>query len=91
MSERTDSPQRRLPVGAEAQPHRGVHFRAWAPRSRRVAVLIGEREELWHARELALQSEAGGYWSGEAPDASVGMHYRYRLESGDFPDTASRF
>ena len=63
----------------------------WAPRSERVAVLIGDREDLANAHKVALQSEAGGYWSGLLPDARVGMHYRYRLDSGDFPDTASRF
>ena len=73
------------------QPAGGVHFRAWAPSSRRVAVVLGESEGLTGASEVALTGEAGGYWSGFAAEARVGMHYRYRIESGAFPDTASRF
>ncbi len=83
--------QRRLPVGAEVQPAGGVHFRAWAPASPRVALVVGENEDLADAVEVALTAEAGGYWSGLIAQARVGMHYRYRLESGAFPDTASRF
>jgi 1,4-alpha-glucan branching enzyme len=33
-------PARRLPVGAEALPGGGVHFRVWAPRRRRVEVVF---------------------------------------------------
>lgn len=54
-------------------------------------MLIADHEDLADAREVALQSEAGGYWSGYVPETRVGMHHRYRLDSGDFPDTASRF
>ena len=32
--------QRQLPIGAEALPEGGVHFRVWAPRCRRVEVVI---------------------------------------------------
>ena len=31
---------RRLPVGAEVLPGRGVHFRVWASRRRRVEVVL---------------------------------------------------
>jgi hypothetical protein len=33
-------PPRRLPVGAEVIPGRGVHFRVWASRRRRVEVVL---------------------------------------------------
>src|ERR1700724_2569196 len=35
---------RRLPIGAEPQLGRGVHFRVWAPRCREVVVEIGGLE-----------------------------------------------
>ncbi len=82
---------RRLPVGAEVQASGGVHFRAWAPASQQVAVIFAQDENLESDAEIALTSEAGGYWSGFAAEARVEMHYRYRLDSGAFPDTASRF
>jgi maltooligosyltrehalose trehalohydrolase len=83
--------QRRLPVGAEAQPGGGVHFRVWAPDSREVSVILGRSENLDDAREMQLSVEGEGYWSGFAEEGRPDMHYRYRLESGDFPDVASRF
>ncbi len=86
-----NSSQRRLPVGAETQPAGGVHFRTWAPASRRVAIVLGEKEDLGDAAEIALTAEKGGYWSGFVREARAGMHYRYLLDSGSFPDTASRF
>lgn len=87
----TSGPQRRMPVGAEVQAGGGVHFRAWAPASERVAVVFAEGEELTDAVEIELMNEDGGYWSGFAAEARAGMHYRYRLDGGAFPDTASRF
>ncbi len=32
--------KRRLPAGAEVIPGRGVHFRVWAPRRKRVEVVF---------------------------------------------------
>jgi maltooligosyltrehalose trehalohydrolase len=84
-------PKRRLPVGAELLAEGGVHFRVWAPASQRVAVVMGESEDLSGAREVPLSAEAEGYWSGRIAEARAGMHYRYRLDRGDFPDMASRF
>ena len=83
--------QRRIPVGAEVQTAGGVHFRVWAPASKRVAVALAEREDLAGATEIGLTAEADGYWSGLVAEARVGMHYRYRLERGAYPDPASRF
>ncbi len=91
MNQPTNLHARRFPVGAEIQPKGGVHFRVWAPASRSVAVVLGERENLADAREVALAAESDGYWSGLDPDARDGMHYRFKLDSGAFPDPASRF
>ena len=76
--------RRRLPIGAELIDG-GTHFRVWAPKRKRVDVVIGD-----HERELA--PESGGYYSGLAPTARAGSRYRYRLDAGDsFPDPASRY
>ena len=34
------APRRRLPIGAEALPEGGVHFRVWAPRHRELSIDI---------------------------------------------------
>ncbi len=85
------APQRRLPVGAEVQESGGVHFRVWAPEMKRVAIALAEDAKLGNATEFALSPEAFGYWSAFIGQGRAGMHYRYRIERGDFPDLASRF
>ena len=81
---------RRLPVGAEALPGGGVHFRVWAPRRRRVEVVFEGQDAL---KPFALEEEEGGYFSGLAEGAGTGALYRFRLDGGDYlyPDPASRF
>lgn len=81
----------RLPVGAEVQPLGGVYFRVWAPASKKVTVIHGKDAELASPVRTPLKAETGGYWSALVPEAEAGMHYRYELESGSFPDPASRF
>lgn len=85
------SPQRRLPVGAEVQPGRGVHFRVWASNSRFVAVRLGRDHAELEATSVELEPENGGYFSGLVPEARAGMLYKFQLDSGLFPDPASRF
>ena len=75
---------RRLPIGAEIVRN-GVDFRVWAPKGKRVDVLLGDRS-------FAMQRDSDGYFSTVISDAEAGMSYRYRLDGGDsFPDPASRF
>ena len=75
---------RRLPIGAEVVPG-GVHFRVWAPKRKKVAVVVGRDE-------IELNREEGGYFSGLAEGLEAGALYRYRRDGGDaFPDPASRF
>ena len=83
-------PARRLPVGAEALPAGGVHFRVWAPRRREVAVVF---EGEGAPEPLALREEEGGYFSGLAEGLKDGALYRFRLDGDDrlYPDPASRF
>jgi maltooligosyltrehalose trehalohydrolase len=87
----TETPKRRMPIGAEAMPDGRVHFRVWAPESRSVAILLSGLESLKNAATHALQPEKGGYFASAIPDAKTGMFYRIKLDSGSFPDPASRF
>jgi maltooligosyltrehalose trehalohydrolase len=76
---------RRFPVGAEVFEE-GTHFRVWAPKRKRVEVVI----ESGPAAELAR--EEGGYFAGLAPGVGAGALYRFRLDGADaFPDPISRF
>lgn len=78
---------RKLPIGAEVQPGEGgVHFRVWAPRSHNVTVEFANR-----ASAVPLAAQSGGYFSGLAVEARPGERYRLRLDTGAFPDPASRF
>ncbi len=80
---------RRLPVGAEALPRGGVHFRVWAPRRARVEVVFeGVRDS-----SFELEREEGGYFSALVDGAREGALYRFRLDGEEylFPDPASRF
>ncbi|HET8656301.1 MAG TPA: malto-oligosyltrehalose trehalohydrolase [Longimicrobiaceae bacterium] len=77
---------RRLPVGAEAMPGGGVHFRVWAPGHERLEL------EVVGAEPRALAPEGDGYFAATAPDAGPGSLYRFRVDGeGPFPDPASRF
>jgi maltooligosyltrehalose trehalohydrolase len=85
-------PVRRLPVGAEVLPG-GVHFRVWAPKRRRVEVVV-EGDEGPRAFALAAESGTAGYFSGLVGAARAGTLYRFRLDGDDsrlYPDPASRF
>ena len=90
------NPGRRLPIGAEARPGGGVHFRVWAPRHPAVAVEFDDDA----VEALLLAPEGNGYYSGTAPAAEAGTGYRFRLGDGKStsagecafaPDPASRF
>ncbi|HTZ37167.1 MAG TPA: malto-oligosyltrehalose trehalohydrolase [Stellaceae bacterium] len=79
-------PSRRLPVGAEALPLGGVHFRVWAPAAKTLAVAI----EGQAPRRLA--AEPGGYFAGGIAGAKPGERYRFLLDDDRaLPDPASRF
>lgn len=86
--------RRRLPVGAEVLPGGGVHFRVWAPRRRKVEVVL-EGGPGYGGGPLAVEltPEGAGYFSGETREARAGTLYRYRLDDGGdlYPDPASRF
>jgi maltooligosyltrehalose trehalohydrolase len=80
---------RRLPVGAEVVPS-GVHVRVWAPKRRRVELVLERAGSTATHHELA--SERTGYFSGVIEGMGAGSLYRFRLDGqGPFPDPASRF
>jgi maltooligosyltrehalose trehalohydrolase len=76
---------RRLPVGAELIDS-GAHFRVWAPRRRRVDVVLEGRAI------IPLEPEPEGYFSAHVPGVKEGARYRLRLDGdGLYPDPASRY
>lgn len=83
---------RRLPIGAEILPDRSVSFRVWAPRCRRVSVVLLSKAG---SLERCLEQEPAetGYFAGIFPDIPVGTRYGFRLDDDTpvRPDPASRF
>ena len=65
---------RRLNLGATVEPN-GVAFRVWAPKRRRVEVLLENLE-----KPASLEKDQRGYFSGLVIEAQAGMRYRYRLD-----------
>jgi len=86
MVEQAD--RRRFPIGAELQSGQ-AHLRVWAPRCRRVAVVIDGSVR----PDVALVAEGNGYFSGPAAGLVSGGRYRFRLDERQtlYPDPASRF
>jgi maltooligosyltrehalose trehalohydrolase len=84
---------RRWPVGAELLPDGVVHFRVWAPQSSTAHVELSANSRPFGKMMSAhrLEPEAGGYFSGAVAEAAAGMLYKIRLNSGSYPDPASRF
>ena len=81
---------RRRPIGAEVLETGGAHFRIWAPRRRKVEVILDGRDG---SEVVSLKPESLGYFSGITANARAGMRYQLRLDNGErlFPDPASRF
>ncbi|HEV7225467.1 MAG TPA: malto-oligosyltrehalose trehalohydrolase [Pirellulales bacterium] len=91
-----EPPKRRLFIGAEVQPGGGTHFRVWAPRRKRVEVVLtsGSPEAAGpKAESYPLAPEQNGFFAGSVEQAAAGDLYRFRLdgESPLYPDPASRF
>jgi maltooligosyltrehalose trehalohydrolase len=80
---------RRLPVGAEFDPGKGVHFRVWAPGRRTVAIVLQTQS----GRSAPLTPEGNGYFSSQTQGVRPGDRYLYQLDGVPvlFPDPASRF
>jgi maltooligosyltrehalose trehalohydrolase len=82
---------RRLAVGAEVLANGEVSFRVWAPKRKRVEVVLdaasGGREA------IALRKEESGYFCASARGVGSSAQYRFRLDDDPvrYPDPASRF
>src|SRR5437773_9565722 len=87
-----ESFQRRYPIGAELIGEGLTHFRVWAPKAKRLDVVLESSPENKAERTFhPLEAESAGYFSG-AVAAVAGTFYRFRVnEAKSFhPDPASR-
>jgi len=85
--------QRRYPIGAELIDEGRTHFRVWAPKAKRVDVVLESSPENEADRTFhPLEAEDRGYFSG-AVIAGAGAFYRFRVNDAEafHPDPASRF
>lgn len=87
------SVRRRYPIGAELIAPNETHFRVWAPKAERLAVILDE--SLASARKRTchpLTREENGYFSGSV-EAGAGALYRFQVNDDQklHPDPASRF
>src|SRR3984893_8182843 len=85
--------QRRYPIGAELIGEGRTHFRVWAPKAKRLDVILESSPENDAERSFhPLEAESGGYFSG-AIIADAGAFYRFRVNASEtfHPDPASRF
>jgi maltooligosyltrehalose trehalohydrolase len=84
---------RRLPIGAELVPGQGVHFRVWAPKSRHVSVQFASPDSFKAGKfqQIELEPDGRGFFAGLAADCECSWHYKFKLDTGVFPDPASRF
>ena len=76
-----------LPFGAEPVAG-GVRFRLWAPRARKVLLLL---EQQGAGLPMSMQPEADGWFSLLSNRAGPGSRYKYVIDGEAFPDPASRF
>src|SRR6184192_1830410 len=83
--------RRRYPIGAELITENQTHFRIWAPKARKLDVVIEQGPDSGRTFR-SLTPEPAGYFSG-AINAEVGSRYRFRVNNGEmlYPDPASRF
>jgi maltooligosyltrehalose trehalohydrolase len=84
-------PQRLLPIGADVQPGGGTHFRVWAPKCDKVAVLWSPDASMRDRRRVEMAAEADGYHGVLVPEVKPGNCYLFEVKTGAFPDPASRF
>jgi maltooligosyltrehalose trehalohydrolase len=81
---------RRYAVGAEPAGALGTHFRVWAPKSKTVSIVERFAGSSEYGRIEPLAPEPAGFHAGFVELAS-GALYSVQLDSGVYPDPASRF
>jgi maltooligosyltrehalose trehalohydrolase len=73
--------------GALARLDGSVRWRVWAPRARRVELVLIDRDE---RRAVMMEDEPRGYFRCTLPNIPDGQRYSYRLDGGpERPDPAS--
>jgi maltooligosyltrehalose trehalohydrolase len=78
--------RRRLTAGVELQKDGGAHARVWAPKCRRVELVVDE------GAAHPLDRAGDGYFEAHIPDVGPGARYWYRLDGDRLrPDPVSRF
>jgi maltooligosyltrehalose trehalohydrolase len=90
--------RRRYPIGAELIDRKQTHFRVWAPKAKRLDVVLepnkedSGRDTKASSTFHSLEREEGGYFSGTV-EVGSGALYRFRIDGGEnfYPDPASRF
>ena len=84
--------QRRLPIGAEVMAPNETHFRVWAPKAKRVDLVIEESADPNAARSFPSARSRSRRLFFRQRGVGAGTLYRFRLnESEHFqPDPASR-
>lgn len=65
----------------------GARFRVWAPTTSQAEVILYGPEK----RAVPLSPYHDGTWGARVDGLRAGQLYRYRIDSGEFPDPASRF
>lgn len=74
-------------VHCSVNPATPTHFRVWAPRARRIELLLEDSGE-----RIELIRESDGGFSVQVPGVGAGTLYRYFIDGeGPYPDPASRF
>src|SRR5688572_23651015 len=88
----TEVRARRYPMGAETIGRDAVSFRVWAPKRKRVSVIIANTDGSERDR-CELAREGAGYFSGTRRDTLPGTLYWFQLDHEEklYPDPASRF
>ena len=83
--------KRRYPIGAELIGENQTHFRVWAPKARKIDVILQGATES-ELKFCPLTVESGGYFAGAA-NAGSGTRYRFCVDDAEnfYPDPASRF
>ncbi len=93
LQTREKSVARRLPIGAEVAADGAVHFRVWAPKRRRVELVLAQEPGKPEVLPIALKAGRQRLLFGAVRSAHAGMRHGFRLDRGQkiFPDPASRF